>query len=126
MTTSDARAILAMIAGYWPTPTMEEEEIAAFLRELASPLRITTEEARTVIDEMARGGMRFRPRPGEVVADVQGLRRHRAKMALRPALPEAPVGFEADPVGFREGMAAARAGLAAGLAALVQKRRRLI
>jgi hypothetical protein len=78
MNAGEARAILAMILGYWSTPPATEEEAAAWLRELAgSPMRITFGEARTVIDDMVRAGGRFRPRPGEVVAAVQGLRRHR-------------------------------------------------
>jgi hypothetical protein len=114
MNAGEARAILAMILGYWSTPPATEEEAAAWLRELAgSPMRITFGEARTVIDDMVRAGGRFRPRPGEVVAAVQGLRRHRRLMTTQPALPEAPVGFEADPEGFLDGVASAKRALRA-------------
>jgi hypothetical protein len=87
MTATEARAILAAISGYWPTPAITEEEAAAWLRELASPMRITSEEARTVIDDRARAGVEFRLRPGQLVSEVQALRRYRRLMTPLPALP---------------------------------------
>jgi hypothetical protein len=107
---AEARAILAMILGYWSTPTLPEEEAAAFLRELASAsMRITPEEAWAVIDELKLTPEgRYRPRPGQFVAAVQALRRFRRLTTIRPMLPEAPVGFEADPEAFCEGIAAAK------------------
>lgn len=113
MTPSEARGTIAMVMGYWSTPACPDEEAAAWLRGLtAAPLRITPQEARTVIDEMVRSGGRFRPRPGELISAVQALRRHRKLMTPTPTLAAAPVGFEADPEGFREGLAMCRRALA--------------
>lgn len=93
MTASEARAVLAAISGYWPTPAVTEEEAAAWLRELASPLRITHEEAQTVIDDQARHGEVHRLRPGQLVAEVQALRRYRRLMTPQPALPRSDDDF---------------------------------
>ena len=90
----EARTVVLMLAGYWPTPAVTEEEAVAWVRELGSAsMRIAPQEARTTIDDMVHAGGRFRPRPGKVVAAVHTLRRYNRLMTPQPALPAAPVGF---------------------------------
>jgi len=81
MTTDQIRSILAMLSGYWPTPSMSEEEVVAWTRELCGPYPIGYVEAQTVIDEQKT--REWRPRPGETVSLVQGLRRREALQAER-------------------------------------------
>lgn len=78
MNRADVRPILAMVAGYWPQPVLSTEEATAWAAELCGSLRITPEEARTVIVAAAEDGREFRMKPGQLVPAVQALRRQRA------------------------------------------------
>ncbi len=72
---------MAMIAGLWPSPPVSYEEALAWSAELTGRLRITSEEANTVLAQFAESGLddaKYRPRPGQIVAMVQHLRRRRA------------------------------------------------
>lgn len=86
MIKDDVRPILAMIAGYWPTPALTTEEVSAWTTELVSTSRISAEEARTVIINFAETGAVYRPRPGQLLGLVQSLRRKRAFDAAPYAL----------------------------------------
>ena len=84
MTTDQVRAVLATMAGYWPTPAMTEEEVIAYTVELTGPARITAVEAGRVIK--AESGRQWRPRAGEFVGLVQHYRRADALRNPRPAI----------------------------------------
>jgi len=90
MTTDEAFAITEALAGYWPTPALEEAEVKALVVELTGPLRITPQEAATVIKLEAGTGREWRPKPGQIVALVQHHRRQEALRRPRPALSSAP------------------------------------
>jgi len=90
MNYDEADTVMEILSGYWPTPALTEEEVKAWINELCSNhMRITTEEAGKVIAAWARSGETFRLRPGQIVAEVQALRRRRA--FDRPVLMPAPV-----------------------------------
>ena len=81
MTGEDLKPTMALIAGLWPSPPVTFEEAVAWSGELTGRTRITSEEATTVLTRFAESGLddaKFRPRPGEIVSMVQGLRRKRA------------------------------------------------
>ena len=78
MNTSEAETVLEVLSGYWPTPALTEEEVKAWVTELCGHMKITTEEAAKVIHAWSRSGETFRLRPGQIVAEVQALRRRRA------------------------------------------------
>ncbi|HXN60013.1 MAG TPA: hypothetical protein VN886_06125 [Acidimicrobiales bacterium] len=87
MNTTEADTVLEILSGYWPTPALTDEEVKAWYNELCrSYLKITTEEAGKIIAASARSGETFRLRPGQIVAEVQALRRRRA-LDCPPALP---------------------------------------
>ena len=92
MNPQDVRKILAMIAGYWPTPALSEEEIIALTTELVGPSRLTCEEVVAVIS--AEKGRQWRPRPGELVGMV---RHYRGQKALRERRPELEADSPATP-----------------------------
>ena len=88
MNTTEADTVLEILSGYWPTPALTDEEVKAWYAELCgSHMRITTEEAGKVIAAWARSGEEWRLRPGQIVAEVQALRRKRALAVRLPALP---------------------------------------
>ena len=90
MTSDEVRPIVALLAGYWPTPAITAEEALAYAVELtAVPMRIKSEEATTVVARAARSGETFRIRPGQITEAVQALRRRRG--LYRPALAPVPV-----------------------------------
>jgi hypothetical protein len=116
MTGEGLKPILTMLAGFWPSPQMTSEEVLAWAAELTGHLRITPEEASTVLRQFAESGTddsKFRPRAGQIVAMVQALRRKRAAEVSSRALIEAP-GVQSDPITFADGMAALRRAVAAG------------
>jgi hypothetical protein len=124
MTGEHIKPTLVMLAGFWPSPAMTPEEVMAWSAELTGHLRITPEEASTVLRQFAESGTddsKFRPRAGQIIAMVQGLRRRRADEASSRAILEAPI-FRSDPATFAEGMAALRRAVAAGQ--LEQEQRR--
>jgi hypothetical protein len=88
MNTNDADTVMEILSGYWPTPDLTDEEVRAWYSELCGYLKITAEEAGKVIATWARSGETFRLRPGQIVAEVQALRRRRA--LERPALMASP------------------------------------
>jgi hypothetical protein len=91
MTGEGLKPILTMLAGFWPSPAMTPEEVMAWAAELIGHLRITPEEASTVLRQFAEGGTddsKFRPRAGQIVAWVQALRRKRAGEVSSRALIE--------------------------------------
>jgi len=84
----EADAVLEILSGYWPTPALSDEECKAWYSELCgSYIKIKTEEAGTVIAAWARSGEEWRLRPGQIVAEIQALRRKRALDRPLPALP---------------------------------------
>lgn len=87
MRQDEARNVIALIAGLWPTPAMADEEAAAWGLVLVRSARISREEATTVLVAVAENGAQWRPRPGELIAMVQHERRQRALRTPRPALP---------------------------------------
>lgn len=116
MTGEHIKPTLVMLAGFWPSPAMTPEEVMAWSAELTGHLRITPEEASTVLRQFAECGTddsKFRPRAGQIVAIVQALRRKRAVNISSRALIEAP-NVQSDPVTFANGMAALRRAVAAG------------
>jgi hypothetical protein len=78
MNATEAHTVLEVLSGYWPTPALTEEEVKAWVTELCGRQKITTEEAAKVITAWARSGETFRLRPGQIVAEIQALRRRRA------------------------------------------------
>ena len=91
MNNTEIDTVLEILSGYWPTPALTDEECKAWYAELRGPLKITTEEAGKVIAGWARSGAEWRLRPGQIVSEVQALRR---KRALDRPLPELPSGAE--------------------------------
>ena len=85
MTADQMRTLMAVLAGYWPTPVLTAEEVTAYTAEFTGPLRITYSEARAMLQ--AEKGRQWRPRPGEVVELVQHYRRQSA-LRKPPALGE--------------------------------------
>ena len=77
MNVPEADTVLEVLSGYWPTPALTDEECMAWVTELCGRMRITAEEAAKVITHWARSGETFRMRPGQIVAEVQALRRRR-------------------------------------------------
>lgn len=69
--------ILVRLAGYWPTPALTPEEVAAWTETLNGPSKLTAEEVTTLLKTEAATGREWRPRAGEMIALVQGLRRQR-------------------------------------------------
>jgi hypothetical protein len=110
----EADTILEILSGYWPTPALTDEEVKAWLNELCGRhMRITSEEAGRVIAGFARTGSTFRLRPGQIVSEVQALRRRRALDRPVPALQSAAdFGPDHDEV-RRQTLARCRAVLAA-------------
>ena len=76
MTAEEAFGIVEAISGYWPTPSMEPEEVKAWVTELAGPANITYGEAGMVT--RSEGGRQWRPRPGEFAELVRHYRRQEA------------------------------------------------
>ncbi len=112
MTKDEARPIIAMLAGYWPTPQMGPEEVTAWAGELCGPVRIRPDEAQRVITDAAHHGSEFRLRPGQMIDGVQALRRRRVidrnSRALIEAVPE-----PTDPDVMRRTLAQCRGAIAA-------------
>jgi hypothetical protein len=124
MTGEDLKPTLIMLAGFWPSPAMTPEEVMAWSAELTGRLRITPEEASTVLRQFAESGTddsKFRPRAGQIIPMVQALRRKRATEVSSRALIEAPI-VQSDPVTFADGIAACRAAIAAGQQEQEQRR----
>ena len=93
MTGEDLKPTLIILAGFWPSPAMTPEEVMAWSAELTGRLRITPEEASTVLRQFAESGTddsKFRPRAGQIISMVQALRRKRAAEVSSRALIEAP------------------------------------
>jgi hypothetical protein len=124
MTGEGLKPILTMLAGFWPSPEMTPEEVMAWAAELTGHLRITPEEASTVLRQFAEDGAddsKFRPRAGQIVAWVQAQRRKRAGEVSSRAILEAPI-VRSDPATYAEGMAALRAAVGAGKQEQEQRR----
>ena len=84
MNVDEIELAFAAIAGYWPTPSLTEEETVAWTTELFGlPYG---EVMATIRAESAR---RWRPRPGELVDLVKQYRRQEALRRPRPQLPSA-------------------------------------
>jgi len=53
--TDEIKPIMAMLAGFWPTPQLAPEEVLAWVAELTDRhMRITTDEAQRVLRQLAR------------------------------------------------------------------------
>ena len=121
MNTTEADTVLEILSGYWPTPALTDEEVKAWYAELCgSHMRITTEEAGKVIAAWARSGEEWRLRPGQIVAEVQALRRKRALDRPLPALPSGDELLSGLELSAR--IAELRSAIDAGRAALAARR----
>lgn len=123
------RSTMALIAGFWPTPALTEEEILSWSVELTSRMKISSEEATTALKSFAESGLdeaKFRPRPGQIVSMVQALRRKRA--SERPAVGALePVTFGPDHEDVRESaIAAMRSAIGSGRKTQAQRRARVL
>jgi len=86
----ECNVIVAMAEGFWPTPAMTEPETVAWFGSLGEP-DMRPGDVQTVLRRMARSGRAHRPRVGEVVAAVDGERRHRERLEGTLQLAEAPL-----------------------------------
>ena len=105
MRTDEIKPIMAMLAGFWPTPQLAPEEVLAWVAELTDRhMRITADEAQRVLRQLAEAGIeesKFRPRPGQIVPMVQELRRKRALDRPLPALPSGDQILSGDELSIR-------------------------
>ena len=126
MTGEDLKPTLVMLAGFWPSPAMTPEEVMAWSAELTGRLRITPEEASTVLRVFAEGGTddsKFRPRAGQIIPMVQALRRKRALETSSRALIKAPY-VRPDPDEMEAFLVAGRAACEASKQANAERVRR--
>jgi hypothetical protein len=86
MRSTEAKSMLALLSGYWPTPALTEDEARVWMMTLTAST-VSKEEARSVIVGCANHGDKWRPRAGEFVAMVQSRRRQRDLRESRPTLP---------------------------------------
>ena len=121
MNTTEADTVLEILSGYWPTPALTDEEIKAWYVELCGPLKITTEEASKVIAAQARSGQEWRMRPGQIVIEVQQLRRRRALDRPLPALPSGDQILRGDELVAKVAELRQRCGLVRGVAPVTAK-----
>lgn len=115
MNVEEADDVTEALCGFWPTPVMEVAEVKAWYTELCDPaLKITLEEAGTVIAAVARSGAIYRMRPGQLVPEVRRLRHRRFLDCPLPEL--SPPGWETDEA-WCAGLADCRRRLKAGSSA---------
>ena len=107
MITSEIEPIIARLIGYWTTPELTPEESLAWTETLLGSLQITSEEAVHVLRAEAENGRQWRPRPGELVALVQELRRRR----VMASPPQSAIEQTTERMTSADGFAAARAAL---------------
>jgi hypothetical protein len=121
MNVTEADTVLEVLSGYWPTPALTEEELKVWVTELCGRMRITFEEAAKVITAWARSGETFRLRPGQIVAEVQALRRRRAfDRPIAELVPAFEIAENHDEI--RENtIAACRVAIAEGSKAMAQR-----
>jgi hypothetical protein len=70
--------LLRRIGGYWPNQSLSQGETETLRRECSSQ-RISFEEAEAAIEAMAREGLEFHPKPGQIVHRVFEARGKRRK-----------------------------------------------
>ena len=68
MTADEMEIAFRIVAGFWPNPTITNEEFAAWTRAL-QPLDLTT--VGEVLEMVANSGRTFRPNAGEFVAEYR-------------------------------------------------------
>lgn len=85
MQEAEVRKVLAIMAGYWPSPTPTQDEVLVLTATLIQYERAESEVA---IRLLLVQGRTFRPSPAELTVVLRSVRR-RALEAV-PSLPSAP------------------------------------